>query len=235
MGKPLACGSAFRAPTSRGPRGRQRTSRIGDALASVPRVRSVLDVLAECDSAPRKYCRFARGSGTSSRANCCRPAPPFGYGGHQKWRLSLVPRLLEAAGMVAYIPSLKALESDDGQLVAELRLTRLRSQVAVVRALADHVDYLARPADAEGLGNQVVEEMARLGCRLLEAAGAFAASPRPSNGGAHERLREDSSQVHGNSHTDIDARVERLAELSAPKLTSDRRRQRVLQPVKRAK
>jgi hypothetical protein len=87
--------------------------------------------------------------------------------------------------MRAHIPSLAALESDDGgALVAELRLARLRSQVAIVRALADHVEYLARPQDTKELGDQVIEEMARLGSRLLEAAAALAASPPPEDSGA---------------------------------------------------
>jgi hypothetical protein len=87
---------------------------------------------------------------------------------------------LVVATMPAHIPSLAALESsDDGPLVAELRLARLRSQAAVVRALADHVEHLSRAGDADGIGDQIIEEMARLGCRLLEAAGALAAGVPP--------------------------------------------------------
>jgi hypothetical protein len=83
-------------------------------------------------------------------------------------------------------PSLRALESDDNdQLAQELRLARLRAQVAVVRALADHVEYLARPGDTDGLSKQVIEEMARLGCRLLEAAGALVGSPCPEDSGVY--------------------------------------------------
>jgi len=79
--------------------------------------------------------------------------------------------------MLSQAPALAALESDDkGRLVAEFRLARLRSQVAVIRALADAVEALARSGDAGGLSNQVTEEMARLGCRLLEAAGAMTES-----------------------------------------------------------
>jgi hypothetical protein len=86
--------------------------------------------------------------------------------------------------MLAHIPSLRALESDDNdRLVPELRLARLRAQVAIVRALADHVEDLARPGDIDGLGNQVIEEMERLGCRLLEAASALAGSPCAEDGG----------------------------------------------------
>lgn len=86
--------------------------------------------------------------------------------------------------MLARIPSLQALESDDNdRLAQELRLGRLRAQVAIVRALADAVEHLARPGDTDGLGNQVIEEMARLGCRLLEAAEALPRSPCPEDSG----------------------------------------------------
>jgi hypothetical protein len=76
--------------------------------------------------------------------------------------------------MLTYIPSLAALQSnDDGRLTAELRLARLRSQVAIIRSLADQVEHLARPENTDGLSEQLVEEMARLGCMLLETAGAL--------------------------------------------------------------
>jgi len=92
--------------------------------------------------------------------------------------------------MLAHVPSLAAIESDDnGRLVAEFRLARLRAQAAVVRALADHVEYLARSGDADGLSSQVIEEMARLGCRLLEAAGALAESQCPEQSGVFARAR----------------------------------------------
>jgi hypothetical protein len=74
--------------------------------------------------------------------------------------------------MPSEIPSLAALESnEDGPLLAELRMVRLRSQAAVLRALADHVEQLSRAVDAGGLCLQIIEEMARLGRRLLEATG----------------------------------------------------------------
>jgi hypothetical protein len=73
--------------------------------------------------------------------------------------------------------------SQDGPLVAEPRLVNLRSQVAVVRALADQVDHLTRAADVDGLGTQIVEEIGRLGCRLLDVAAAVAeASPAEGSG-----------------------------------------------------
>lgn len=68
--------------------------------------------------------------------------------------------------VLGHIPSLAALEADDdGRLVAELRLARLQSHAAVVRTLADQVEYLSRASDADGIGDQLIEEMARLGCR----------------------------------------------------------------------
>jgi hypothetical protein len=86
------------------------------------------------------------------------------------------------------IPSLAALEADDdGRLVAELRLARLRSQAAVVRALADHVECLARAGDADGIGDQLIEELAQLGCRLLETAGTLARSQGPGDSGVFAR------------------------------------------------
>jgi hypothetical protein len=90
--------------------------------------------------------------------------------------------------MLGHMPSLAALEADDdGRLVAELRLARLRSQAAVVRTLADHVEYLSRAGDADGIGDQLVEEMAQLACRLLEAAGTLARSQDPGDSGVFAR------------------------------------------------
>jgi len=90
--------------------------------------------------------------------------------------------------MLAHIPSLAALESnDDLRLAAELRLARVRSQVAVVRAIADQVEYLSRAGEAAALGDQLIEEMARLGCRLVETAGSLAGSPRCEESGVFAR------------------------------------------------
>jgi hypothetical protein len=86
------------------------------------------------------------------------------------------------------IPSLAALGSgDDSWLEAELRLARLRSQVAVVRALADHVEHLSRVEGADGVGDQLIEEMARLGCRLIEAAGTMAGTQHPQDSAVFAR------------------------------------------------
>jgi len=99
-------------------------------------------------------------------------------------------QLLDVVVMPALVPSLAAPESnDDGVLAAEHRLAGLRRQAAVVRTIADHVGELARPRDAEGLRAQLVEEMARLGCRLLEAAAALSESPRRPDSGILARSR----------------------------------------------
>jgi hypothetical protein len=77
-------------------------------------------------------------------------------------------------------PRLATLESnDDDQLSAELRLSHLRAQVAVVRTLADHIEQVARPTDADGLGQQLTEEITRLGCRLFEVAASLTKQPPP--------------------------------------------------------
>jgi hypothetical protein len=76
---------------------------------------------------------------------------------------------------------------DDGQLTAELRLARLRAQVAIVRTLADHFEHLARWANAEELSSQLIEETARLGCRLLEVAALMTMSLRSEDSGVFAR------------------------------------------------
>jgi hypothetical protein len=77
--------------------------------------------------------------------------------------------------MVAHaLPSVASLEADDdARISAELGLARLREQVDYVRAITEHIDRFARPAEAENLTEQLIEEMARLGCRLCETT-AFA-------------------------------------------------------------
>jgi hypothetical protein len=86
--------------------------------------------------------------------------------------------------MPPHIPSLATLESDDERRLAEeLRLARLRSQAAVVRAIADQVERLSR----EELGAQLIEEMARLGCHLLEAAASLVAPPQVEDSGVFPR------------------------------------------------
>jgi hypothetical protein len=95
--------------------------------------------------------------------------------------------------MLAHFPSLTASESDEDRRLAKLRLVRLRSQVAVVRALADQVEHLTRLRDADGPGDQLIEEMTRLGCRLLEAAQQSLLEPRrPEHSGVFARFVDKS-------------------------------------------
>lgn len=98
--------------------------------------------------------------------------------------------------MVVHVASPRAPEpNDDGRLAADPRLRRLRSQVAVIRALADEIEVLARPKDADGLSEQIIEEMARLGCRLLEAAASLAEPRRPEDSGVFARLASSDSSA----------------------------------------
>ena len=53
-------------------------------------------------------------------------------------------------------------------------VSHLRSQLAVVRALADQVDCVSEGGEDGGLRDQLIEELARLGCRLLEEADSLA-------------------------------------------------------------
>jgi hypothetical protein len=78
------------------------------------------------------------------------------------------------------LPAFATLASnDDSQLAAELQLVRLRAQAAVVRALTDEVEQLTRAEEAVGVGDRLVEELARLGCRLFEVASSLTRSPAP--------------------------------------------------------
>jgi len=86
------------------------------------------------------------------------------------------------------LPSVVTLESnDDRQLSAELRLARVRTQVAVVRTLADQIEFVVRPGHVDRLSEQVVEEMARLGCQLLETAAELTRAPAPEDTGVFHR------------------------------------------------
>jgi hypothetical protein len=86
------------------------------------------------------------------------------------------------------LPSVTTLESNDhDRLGSELRLARLRTEVAVVRTLADQIELLARTRLADGLSEQLVEEMARLGCELFEAAAELTKSPAPEDTGVFVR------------------------------------------------
>ena len=60
------------------------------------------------------------------------------------------------------------------------------------RTMLAHIEHLARPQDADGLGKRIVEEMASLGCLLLKAAASLTESPRSDESGVFTR-RESSS------------------------------------------
>ena len=60
--------------------------------------------------------------------------------------------------------------SDDERLREEVRVLAVREQTAIVRALADELEHLAPWGTTAGLRHQLVEELARLGCRIVETA-----------------------------------------------------------------
>ena|GEM_PF-3192909 len=64
--------------------------------------------------------------------------------------------------------------SDDERLREELRVLAVREQTALVRALADELEHLAPWGTTGGLRQQLVEELARLGCRIIETAATLA-------------------------------------------------------------
>jgi hypothetical protein len=70
---------------------------------------------------------------------------------------------------------------------AEPRLARLRAQVAIVRTIADHIEHFAQQMDADELSSQLIEEMARLGCRLFELAAPMTRAPRAEDSGVFPR------------------------------------------------
>jgi hypothetical protein len=90
--------------------------------------------------------------------------------------------------MIPNLPSLSALESnDDDRLEAELRLANLRAQVAAVAPLAEHIERLTRRGDVDRVGQQLIVEMTRLGCRLLDAAATLSEAPTSEDSGVFAR------------------------------------------------
>ncbi|HEX3345251.1 MAG TPA: hypothetical protein VHS09_11795 [Polyangiaceae bacterium] len=71
-------------------------------------------------------------------------------------------------------------EPESARRPKHLPIASLRAQVAVVRALADQVDWLSRVGETDGLPEQLIEELAKLGCRLLEEASSLAGNSRPA-------------------------------------------------------
>ena len=75
-----------------------------------------------------------------------------------------------------HLPSLQALRaSDERRIDEELRVVATRQQLAIVRTFADEVERcLVRGGALQTLRDQVMHELAQLGCRSLELAAAMA-------------------------------------------------------------
>ncbi len=78
---------------------------------------------------------------------------------------------------LANLPSIEALRSPDERLLSdELCSIALRRQIALVRSIADALEHCMlerqRPGRGIAMRAQLAEEVARLGCRALEAAAA---------------------------------------------------------------
>jgi hypothetical protein len=72
-----------------------------------------------------------------------------------------------------HLPSIEALTSaDDELLMKELRLSEVRDHVEVARILLDEVERLVPPSDRgqPPVSGQMAEELARLGCKMVELA-----------------------------------------------------------------
>lgn len=93
-----------------------------------------------------------------------------------------------------HLPSIETLtSSDDERLITELRLSEVREQVAHAKELLDAVDVFVPLADpgqvsaseqGKAVTPAVAEQLARLGCRIVEIASALSkvsdVSPRSS-------------------------------------------------------
>jgi hypothetical protein len=86
-----------------------------------------------------------------------------------------------------HLPSIETLNSsDEERLLAELRLSEVREQVAHAKELLDTVEVCApletdaQPPDNFAIVPAVAEELARLGCRIVETASALSTAPQPT-------------------------------------------------------
>jgi hypothetical protein len=79
-------------------------------------------------------------------------------------------------------PSLKALVNDDALIAEENRISRLRSDLCAIRAVAGQVEHIARDADVAGLDDALMELMVYRVRSLLEVAVSLA---RAASGAAH--------------------------------------------------
>jgi hypothetical protein len=95
--------------------------------------------------------------------------------------------------MKTHLPSVQALgASDDRLLRDELRCLAVREQAALVRSLAEQVEHLGPWGAQPSLRAQLVEELARLGCRALEVAAAMSEMTEPApRSGVVPLLAED--------------------------------------------
>jgi hypothetical protein len=84
-----------------------------------------------------------------------------------------------------YLPTVEALtDNDDDRLIAELRVREVREQVAIARSLLDAVEVLsanerASEDEQEDPAERAAAELARLGCKIVELAGAISRSRGP--------------------------------------------------------
>lgn len=82
-----------------------------------------------------------------------------------------------------HLPSIRALDAEeDGLLRQELRCLAVREQAARVKAMAAELECLAPWGATASRRQQLVEELARLGCRLLEAAAGLSEGVEPQSG-----------------------------------------------------
>ena len=73
-----------------------------------------------------------------------------------------------------HLPSIAALtDNDDERLITELKVREVREHVEIARSLLDAVDEQTDPAEL------AAEELARLGCKIVELAGAISRSRGP--------------------------------------------------------
>jgi hypothetical protein len=90
-----------------------------------------------------------------------------------------------------------------GEIQLPEALARLRSHAALVRALLDELDRLAplsarscEAAQFPAVGEQLAEEVARLGCRMLESAAAMTGKrSRPAVGEMHPTFAKCEASV----------------------------------------
>jgi hypothetical protein len=84
-----------------------------------------------------------------------------------------------------HLPSIQALmDGDDELLDAELKVREVREQIAVARSLLDAVDGLVPVSEPEHpsvpeQADLAVEELARLGCKIVELASHLSRTRAP--------------------------------------------------------